>query len=160
MGHLHRITKLYASNGPWPLPFPITDSKKGYGCQNMRDYKILPTQIIVKEQLFYCCSTFNSHCRVFDNEHNSYPKMSVKCPKPCSLSGTLCLCHFKILICNLFLDFLKMYKKKIQNKVLQLCNNNQYKSFKMEKTLENKTQIHYVLAIFNYILNLMKYCFI
>ena len=23
MGHLHRITKLYASNGPWPLPFPI-----------------------------------------------------------------------------------------------------------------------------------------
>ena len=94
MGHLHRITKLYASNGPWPLPFPITDSKKGYGCQNMRDYKILPTQIIVKEQLFYCCSTFNSHCRVFDNEHNSYPKMSVKWPKPCSLSGTLCLCHF------------------------------------------------------------------
>jgi hypothetical protein len=43
MGHLHRITKLYASNGPWSLPFPITDSKKGYGCQNMRDYKILPT---------------------------------------------------------------------------------------------------------------------
>jgi hypothetical protein len=25
MGHLHRITKLYVSNGPWPLPFPITD---------------------------------------------------------------------------------------------------------------------------------------
>ena len=24
MGHLHRITKLYVSNGPWPLPFPIT----------------------------------------------------------------------------------------------------------------------------------------
>jgi hypothetical protein len=23
MGHLHRITKLYVSNGPWPLPFPI-----------------------------------------------------------------------------------------------------------------------------------------
>jgi len=25
MGHLHRITKLYVSNSPWPLPFPITD---------------------------------------------------------------------------------------------------------------------------------------
>ena len=25
MGHLHRITKLYVSNGPWLLPFPITD---------------------------------------------------------------------------------------------------------------------------------------
>jgi hypothetical protein len=24
MGHLHRIRKLYVSNGPWPLPFPIT----------------------------------------------------------------------------------------------------------------------------------------
>jgi hypothetical protein len=24
MGHLHRITKLYVSNGPWPLSFPIT----------------------------------------------------------------------------------------------------------------------------------------
>jgi hypothetical protein len=24
MGHLYRITKLYVSNGPWPLPFPIT----------------------------------------------------------------------------------------------------------------------------------------
>jgi hypothetical protein len=23
MGHLHRITKMYVSNGPWPLPFPI-----------------------------------------------------------------------------------------------------------------------------------------
>jgi hypothetical protein len=25
MGHLHRITKLYESNRPWPLPFPITE---------------------------------------------------------------------------------------------------------------------------------------
>ena len=25
MGHLHRITKLYVSNGPWPLPFPIIE---------------------------------------------------------------------------------------------------------------------------------------
>jgi hypothetical protein len=25
-GHLHRITKLYVSNGPWPLPFPITEN--------------------------------------------------------------------------------------------------------------------------------------
>jgi hypothetical protein len=27
MGHLHRITKLYVSNGPWPLPFPITGDR-------------------------------------------------------------------------------------------------------------------------------------
>ena len=25
MGHLHRITKLYVSNGPCPLPSPITE---------------------------------------------------------------------------------------------------------------------------------------
>ena len=28
---------------------------------------------------FYCCSTFHSHSRVFNNENNSYPIMSVKC---------------------------------------------------------------------------------
>ena len=35
------------------------------------------SQIKVKEQHFYCCFTFN-HSSVFKNEHNSYPKMSVK----------------------------------------------------------------------------------
>ena len=35
------------------------------------------TQIKVKEQRFYCGFTFHSHCRVFNNEHNSYHKMSL-----------------------------------------------------------------------------------
>jgi len=31
------------------------------------------TQIkVVKDQHFYCCSTFHSHSSVFNNEHNSY----------------------------------------------------------------------------------------
>jgi len=45
-----------------------------------------PVQIISKKQIkvkeqhfycFYCCSTFHSHSRVFNNEHNTYPKRSV-----------------------------------------------------------------------------------
>jgi len=31
----------------------------------------------VKEQRFYCCSTFQNHSRVFKNEHYSYSKTSV-----------------------------------------------------------------------------------
>ena len=31
-----------------------------------------------KEHCFHYCSTFHSHSRVFNNEHNSYAKMSVK----------------------------------------------------------------------------------
>ena len=34
----------------------------------------------VKEQGFYFCSTFHSHSRVFNDEHNSYPQMSVNWP--------------------------------------------------------------------------------
>jgi hypothetical protein len=30
------------------------------------------TQIKVKEELFDCCSTFDSHNRVFNKEHDSY----------------------------------------------------------------------------------------
>jgi hypothetical protein len=33
----------------------------------------LQTQIKVKEELFYCCSTFDSYNRVFNKEHDSYP---------------------------------------------------------------------------------------
>jgi hypothetical protein len=33
----------------------------------------LKTQIKVKEELFYCCSTFDSDNRVFNKEHDSYP---------------------------------------------------------------------------------------
>jgi len=39
-----------------------------------RDYPTL-LYIKVKQQCFHCCCTFNSHCRVFHNEHNSYLKM-------------------------------------------------------------------------------------
>jgi hypothetical protein len=38
------------------------------------------TYIQVKEQHFYSCSAFHSHSRVFHNEQNLYPKMSVKRP--------------------------------------------------------------------------------
>jgi hypothetical protein len=44
----------------------------------------LQTQIKVKEELFYCCSTFDSHNRVFNNKHNSYPKISKKQYLACS----------------------------------------------------------------------------
>jgi hypothetical protein len=33
-----------------------------------------------KEQHFYYCSVFHGHSNDFNNEHNSYPKMSVKQP--------------------------------------------------------------------------------
>jgi len=35
-------------------------------------------QIRIKEQCFYCCSTFHIHNWIFNNDHNSYPKVSVK----------------------------------------------------------------------------------
>ena len=35
-------------------------------------------QIKEKLQAFYCRSAFHSDSRVFNNDHNSYPKMSVK----------------------------------------------------------------------------------
>ena len=35
-------------------------------------------QIKEKLQTLYCRSAFHSHSRVFNNDHNSYPKMSVK----------------------------------------------------------------------------------
>ena len=44
----------------------------------------LKTQIKVKEQHFYCCSTSNNQSRVFNNEHNSYFKMSEKQYLACS----------------------------------------------------------------------------
>ena len=44
-------------------------------------------QIKVNEQSLYCCSTYFSHSSVFNNEHNPYPKMSVKLSL--QASGTL-----------------------------------------------------------------------
>jgi hypothetical protein len=63
--------------------------------------KTLKTQIQVKEQHFIAvlsprdeifivldmCSAFHSHSRVFNNEINSYPKMSVKWPRNLHLSS-------------------------------------------------------------------------
>jgi hypothetical protein len=44
------------------------------------NYPTLHLHIKVKEQSYYSYSTFHSHSRVFNNEDNSYPKMSVKQP--------------------------------------------------------------------------------
>ena len=44
----------------------------------------LKTPIIVKEQYFYCCSTLHCYSGVFNNENNSYHKMSGKQPLVCS----------------------------------------------------------------------------
>ena len=41
------------------------------------------THIKVKKQRVYCCSAIHSHCRIFNNEHNYYPEMSVKWPVAC-----------------------------------------------------------------------------
>jgi len=53
--------------------------KKGYGCKWTRETIkfYMYTQINVNEQHLYCCSTFYSYSRVFNNEINSYIKMSV-----------------------------------------------------------------------------------
>ena len=42
----------------------------------MLRYKLKHMQIY--EQCFYFCSTFHNYSRVFNNEYNLYPKMSVK----------------------------------------------------------------------------------
>jgi len=38
----------------------------------------------VKEQHFYCCSTYHSQSKALNNELGSYPKMSMKQPLVCS----------------------------------------------------------------------------
>ena len=62
MGHLLRITKLYVSNGPWPLPFQIT----GLGI----------------EQEIYC---FNMHCK-----HSFSEIHEVSCNKLTNIGGKTC----------------------------------------------------------------------
>jgi len=44
-----------------------------YDSQTIKYYTY--THIKVKEQCFYCCSTFQSCSRIFNNENNSYLKM-------------------------------------------------------------------------------------
>jgi hypothetical protein len=51
----------------------------------------------VKEQRFYCCSAseFHSHSMVFNKQHNSYPKMSMKRPLDCISivqQSIVCIC--------------------------------------------------------------------
>jgi hypothetical protein len=52
-------------------------NRKGYGCKwTWETIKHNTwTQIIVREQRLYCTATFDSLCRFFNNEHNSYPKV-------------------------------------------------------------------------------------
>ena len=66
-------TQSFASYGPGTI---CLVSKKWYGCKWTWDYiQHYPwTQINVKEQYFYCCSTFHSHSRIFNNENNPYHK--------------------------------------------------------------------------------------
>jgi len=45
---------------------------------NMRNYPILHRQNKIKKQGSHCCSTFQS--RIFNNEQNSYSRMSVNWP--------------------------------------------------------------------------------
>ena len=48
---------------------------------NTRDYPSLYLDTNYSKDvslLLHCCSTFHGHSRVFNNEHNTYPKMSVK----------------------------------------------------------------------------------
>ena len=88
--------------------------KKGYGCKWTWETIIQHytwTQIKVKEQHFYCCSTF--HSRVFNDEHNynSYPITSVKQSLvwswailyfwwKCYIWTSLLFCHFNVIWCR------------------------------------------------------------
>jgi len=62
---------------------------------------------ITQKLVLYCCSTFQSHSIVFNTQHNSYPKMSVKQPIACSWEGifnsvdrhyTRNLCPYNIIV--------------------------------------------------------------
>ena len=60
-------------------------SKKGCGCKwkrkTIKHYtktECTLIQIRIKEQCFYCCSIFHIHNWIFNNDHKSYPKVSVK----------------------------------------------------------------------------------
>ena len=55
----------------------------------------------VKEQRFYCCSTFYRHSRVFYTTHNAHPNMGVKPPAVVRYSllrsinaASGCICRF------------------------------------------------------------------
>ena len=62
----------------------VRKSMDGNEHENLLNFTTPRHKTKTKEQHFYCCSTFHSHSRVFNNEHNSYPKMSVKLNLVCS----------------------------------------------------------------------------
>jgi hypothetical protein len=73
------------------------------------------TQIKVKKQWLYCCSTFHSSCRPSNNEHKSYPKMSVKWLLDCSWTALFTsvdkhyiLASFFVLIFIWSIEFISM----------------------------------------------------
>jgi hypothetical protein len=72
----------------------ISISTKGYGCKWTWEtiQHFTSTHIKVTEQHCYWCSTFDSHRRVFNNENNSYPKLSVKLPLVYSWVVVFCFC--------------------------------------------------------------------
>jgi len=79
---------------------------------NLKDYPTLNLDIYikVKAQRFYCCSAFHNHSSVFNKEHKSYYKTSIKQHLTCSLAvQTL----FKFTITRIFLSFIIKEKKRI-----------------------------------------------
>jgi hypothetical protein len=82
----------------------------------------------VKEQCFYCCSIFHSHRRVFNNKHNSYPKMSMNQPLTWNweihfMSGNkcyiqFCLCRFHV---QNFISQMQHYQHVQENVIIIKC---------------------------------------
>ena len=59
---------------------------------DVNEHYYIFTKTEVKEQGFNCSSILQSHFRVFNNEHNSYPKMSFKLPLDCSWVALFNMC--------------------------------------------------------------------
>jgi len=81
----HTITTTTALNPNWSMLLQITLISKNI-CRiqlirndmdgNKQRLSNITLKHKIKEQHFYCCSTFHSHSRVFNNENNSYTKMT------------------------------------------------------------------------------------
>jgi hypothetical protein len=61
----------------WNLLMAFVLSRLIRKAMDVNEYERIPkfnnkTHIKVKEESLYCCSTFHSHSRVFNNEDNSY----------------------------------------------------------------------------------------
>ena len=74
----------------------------------------LKYNVLVKEHHFYCCSTFNSIGRVFNNGNNPYHKMSMKRALTCSWAVLLTLVDkhniwASFLCCSDAIWFIKCY---------------------------------------------------